>query len=84
MFSHLAIHAVSGQIDTTIGQAQLLMSKKGRFKQFGDLVDNCEFGRGEKETTCQDLQGFWDMVYFQVFMTVTYSYICMYVCMFYC
>ncbi|XP_035686146.1 disks large-associated protein 5-like [Branchiostoma floridae] len=37
-----------------------------RFKQFSGLVDNCEFNTGEKETTCQDLQGFWDMVYFQV------------------
>ena len=36
------------------------------FLKFTGLVDNCEFGIGEKETTCQDLQGFWDMVYFQV------------------
>ncbi|XP_066283370.1 microtubule-associated protein futsch-like isoform X3 [Branchiostoma lanceolatum] len=55
---------VQGQIRTTIGQAQLLMDQ--RFKQFSGLVDNCEFNTGEKETTCQDLQGFWDMVYFQV------------------
>lgn len=49
---------------TAIGQARLLM--KERFKQFGGLVDDCEFARGEKITTCTDLQGFWDMVYFQV------------------
>ncbi|KAI8498479.1 phosphoprotein phosphatase [Branchiostoma belcheri] len=55
---------VQGQIRTTIGQAQLLMDQ--RFKQFSGLVDNCEFNTGEKETTCTDLQGFWDMVYFQV------------------
>lgn len=37
-----------------------------RFKQFEGLVDNCEYKRGEKETTCSDLDGFWDMVNFQV------------------
>jgi len=37
-----------------------------RFKQFAGLVDNCEFGSGVKEVTCSDLQGFWDMIYFQV------------------
>lgn len=49
---------------TAVGQARLLM--KERFNQFGGLVDDCEFARGEKVTTCTDLQGFWDMVYFQV------------------
>ncbi|XP_029383577.1 disks large-associated protein 5 isoform X2 [Echeneis naucrates] len=49
---------------TAIGQARLLM--KERFNQFSGLVDDCELGRGEKITTCTDLQGFWDMVYFQV------------------
>ena len=47
----------------------LLMDQ--RFKQFSGLVDNCEFSTGEKETTCTDLQGFWDMVYFQVGMRTT-------------
>ncbi|XP_041672535.1 disks large-associated protein 5 isoform X2 [Cheilinus undulatus] len=51
-------------IRTAVGQARLLM--KERFKQFSGLVDDCEFVRGEKITTCTDLQGFWDMVYFQV------------------
>ncbi|ELU18828.1 hypothetical protein CAPTEDRAFT_180142 [Capitella teleta] len=37
-----------------------------RFKQFNGLVDNCEFGLGEKETTTTDLTGFWEMIYFQV------------------
>jgi len=59
-----AVVAVRGCIRTTIGQAELLMAE--RFKQFAGLVDNCEFGTGEKEVTCSDLQGFWDMVYFQV------------------
>ncbi|KAK6178762.1 hypothetical protein SNE40_011274 [Patella caerulea] len=55
---------VEGSIRTVVGQGQLLMDQ--RFKQFLGLVDNCEFKRGEKETTVEDLQGFWDMIYFQV------------------
>ncbi|XP_060549616.1 disks large-associated protein 5 isoform X2 [Pantherophis guttatus] len=51
-------------VRTTIGQTRLLMAE--RFKQFEGLIDNCEFRRGEKETTCTDLDGFWDMVNFQV------------------
>nr|XP_060609468.1 disks large-associated protein 5 isoform X2 [Anolis sagrei ordinatus] len=51
-------------VRTTIGQTRLLITE--RFKQFEGLVDNCEFQRGEKETTCTDLDGFWDMVNFQV------------------
>lgn len=56
--------SVRDGIRTAIGQARLLM--KERFKQFTGLVDDCDLGRGEKITTCTDLQGFWDMVYFQV------------------
>ena len=37
-----------------------------RFKQFSGLVDDCDLKRGAKETTTNDLAGFWDMVYFQV------------------
>nr|XP_006012169.2 PREDICTED: disks large-associated protein 5 isoform X1 [Latimeria chalumnae] len=55
---------VKDQIRTTVGQARLLVAE--RFHQFKGLVDNCEFRRGEKVTTCADLDGFWDMVYFQV------------------
>lgn len=51
-------------IRTTVGQTRLLIAE--RFKQFEGLVDNCEFKRGEKETTCTDLDGFWDMINFQV------------------
>ena len=29
-------------------------------------MDNCEFGKGEKETTTMDLTGFWEMIYIQV------------------
>jgi len=53
-----------GQIRTTIGQANLLMNQ--RFKQFTGLIDDCQFKRGDKETKVEDLQGFWDMIYFQV------------------
>ncbi|CAK6432055.1 unnamed protein product [Pipistrellus nathusii] len=51
-------------IRTTVGQTRLLM--KERFRQFEGLVDDCEYKRGEKETTCTDLDGFWDMVSFQI------------------
>ena len=37
-----------------------------RFHQFGGLIDDCEFKRGCKETTANDLAGFWDMVQFQI------------------
>ncbi|XP_028423326.1 disks large-associated protein 5 isoform X2 [Perca flavescens] len=49
---------------TAVGQARLLM--KERFTQFSGLVDDCDLGRGERIITCTDLQGFWDMVYYQV------------------
>nr|XP_020471520.1 disks large-associated protein 5 isoform X1 [Monopterus albus]XP_020471521.1 disks large-associated protein 5 isoform X1 [Monopterus albus] len=49
---------------TVVGQAKLLI--KERFNQFSGLVDDCELGCGEKIITCTDLQGFWDMVYYQV------------------
>ncbi|XP_065604105.1 disks large-associated protein 5 [Cyrtonyx montezumae] len=51
-------------IRTALGQTRLLIAE--RFKQFEGLVDNCEFKRGEKETTCTDLDGFWDMINFQI------------------
>lgn len=60
-----------GQLRTVVGQGQLLVAQ--RFKQFRGLVDNCEFKQGEKETTCTDIQGFWEMIYFQVSsQTLTY------------
>ncbi|XP_067830667.1 disks large-associated protein 5 isoform X2 [Heptranchias perlo] len=55
---------VKDLVRTTVGQARLLMGE--RFKQFNGLVNNCEFKTSEKEVTCTDLEGFWDMVYFQV------------------
>jgi len=55
---------IQGEIRSVIGQGKLVMAE--RFHQFSGLVDNCEFKRGEKETTCMDLMGFWEMIYFQV------------------
>merc|ERR1719318_1118475 len=53
-----------GELRCVIGQGRLVMAE--RFGQFSGLVDNCEFKQGEKETTCMDLKGFWEMIYFQV------------------
>ncbi|XP_016000374.2 disks large-associated protein 5 isoform X1 [Rousettus aegyptiacus] len=55
---------VKDLIRTAVGQTRLLM--KERFKQFEGLVDDCEYKRGKKETTCTDLDGFWDMISFQI------------------
>ncbi|XP_055989873.1 disks large-associated protein 5 [Sorex fumeus] len=55
---------VKDLIHLAVGQTRLLM--KERFKQFEGLVDNCEYKLGEKETTCTDLDGFWDMINFQI------------------
>lgn len=60
----LLFFTVSGQIRTTIGQAELLMVQ--RFKQFSGLIDDCEFKTSDKEITRTDLQGFWEMIYYQV------------------
>ena len=56
--------SLQGKIRCVVGQARLVMAE--RFVQFSGLVDNCEFKQGEKETTCTDLRGFWEMIYFQV------------------
>ncbi|GFY39834.1 disks large-associated protein 5 [Trichonephila inaurata madagascariensis] len=55
---------VRDEIRTTVGLTNLLLGQK--LKQFGDLIDDSEFKRGEKEINCLDLQGFWDMVYHEV------------------
>ena len=55
---------LQGDIRSVIGQARLVIAE--RFAQFHGLVDNCEFGTSEKAVTCEDLQGFWEMIYFQV------------------
>ena len=60
---------MTGQIRASTGKAQLLIAQ--RFRQFRGLVDDCEFKTGARETTCDDLQGFWDMVYVQVGVLVS-------------
>nr|XP_031836346.1 disks large-associated protein 5-like isoform X1 [Nomia melanderi]XP_031836347.1 disks large-associated protein 5-like isoform X2 [Nomia melanderi] len=52
------------QINQAIGQANLLMNKK--FQRFRSLVFDCATGKGEMLVTCNDLQGFWDMMYMEV------------------
>merc|ERR1719209_249912 len=61
---HLIDEEIQGSIRSTVGQGRLVMAE--RFHQFSGLVDNCEFGKGEKETTTMDLTGFWEMIYIQV------------------
>jgi len=56
--------SIQGELRSVVGQGRLVITE--RFKQFAGLVDNCEFHQGEKETTCMDLKGFWEMIYFQV------------------
>lgn len=53
-----------GLIRTTIGQARLLMSQ--RFKQFSQLIDDCQNQTGQHPTRLTDLSGFWDMISYQV------------------
>lgn len=55
---------IRGEIRCTIGQARLLIAE--RFKQFSSLIDNNEFNYGDKPTTLEDLQGFWDLIYIQI------------------
>lgn len=55
---------VNDEIRTTIGLARLLLNQK--LKQFKGLIHDSEFNTGEKTITCLDLEGFWDMVYFEV------------------
>ena len=37
---------ICSNIRSTIGKANLLMNKKGRFEQFRGLIHNCEFNLG--------------------------------------
>jgi len=53
-----------GHIRSTIGKTQLFINQ--RFKQFIGLVDDCQLKRGPKETKVEDLQGFWDMIFYQI------------------
>lgn len=72
--------SVLGEIRTSVGLARLLMGQK--LLQFKGLIDDAEFKTGEKEITCLDLQGFWDMVYSEVRSIISlYIYVaCVCVC----
>ncbi|VEN44208.1 unnamed protein product [Callosobruchus maculatus] len=51
-------------IDSAIGLSKLLIAQK--FNQFRGLINQCQIGGEERTVSCQDLHGFWDMVYLQV------------------
>uniref|UniRef100_A0A6P7FD58 Guanylate kinase-associated protein mars n=1 Tax=Diabrotica virgifera virgifera TaxID=50390 RepID=A0A6P7FD58_DIAVI len=52
-------------INVVVGQSNLLITKK--FEQFRGLISECKsFEYKEKPITCEDLHGFWDMMYNQV------------------
>ena len=55
---------VQGQILSAIGQANLFQNK--RFKQFKELIELHKDETAEKKATEEDLQGFWEMIHFQV------------------
>lgn len=52
------------QIDVAIGQTRLLIRKK--FKQFSDLIEQCEEGTSQPPVLPKDLEGFWNMVFMQI------------------
>eukprot|EP00117_Sycon_ciliatum_P048630 scpid73944/ scgid34597/ Disks large-associated protein 5; Discs large homolog 7; Disks large-associated protein DLG7; Hepatoma up-regulated protein homolog len=55
---------IVGRIDTAVGQARLLIRE--RFKQFSKLCDGADNPSGDKLTHASDLQGFWEMISFQI------------------
>lgn len=62
---HSAVDSVYlDQIDVAIGQTKLLIAKK--FKQFQDLIGQCETGTVQPPVLPKDLEGFWSMVFMQV------------------
>lgn len=64
---------VSGEIRTTSCQGRLIIAE--RFHQFSGLISQCENKTGDKPVLEEDLEGFWDMIYFQVFTTPGSSYL---------
>lgn len=63
-FENLIFPLAEDLIPLAAGQKRLL--KAEIFKRFEELVDNLEYKQSEKDTTCADLDGFWDMASFQV------------------
>ncbi|XP_012053959.1 PREDICTED: disks large-associated protein 5-like [Atta cephalotes] len=52
------------QINQAVGQTTILI--KHKFKQFYNLILDCERKDCEVLVTCMDLHGFWDTIYLQV------------------
>ncbi|KAL5474412.1 hypothetical protein EMCRGX_G026356 [Ephydatia muelleri] len=57
-------NSILGQIRTTVCQAHAQLLMRQKLKQYIGLVGQAE--HGEQPTKVEDLQGFGDMVYFQV------------------
>uniref|UniRef100_T1JFH2 Uncharacterized protein n=1 Tax=Strigamia maritima TaxID=126957 RepID=T1JFH2_STRMM len=55
---------ICGNILAAVGKANLLVNQ--RFAQFSKLIEDCEFQNGDMKTTTDDLQGFWDMITWQI------------------
>jgi len=55
---------IKGEIRAAIGKAHLVMKERG--EQFEGLISSHENGSSERKILISDLQGFWDMIYFQV------------------
>lgn len=55
---------LAGLVRATTGQARMLLSQ--RFQQFESLILDALLERSEKPIGDEDLQGFWDMIYFQI------------------
>ncbi|RZF38149.1 hypothetical protein LSTR_LSTR005510 [Laodelphax striatellus] len=62
-FTQTVPRDASDEIDSTVGQARLLVSDK--FQQFRRLIQNFEEG-SQPPVTSEDLNGFWDMIGIQV------------------
>ncbi|XP_066251959.1 disks large-associated protein 5-like [Euwallacea similis] len=59
------LEEATSSINVAVGQSKLLITKK--FNQFRNLIIQCQTQKfNEKTITCEDLHGFWDMLYIQV------------------
>ncbi|XP_066144960.1 uncharacterized protein [Euwallacea fornicatus] len=59
------LEEATSSINVAVGQSKLLINKK--FNQFRNLIVQCQTQKFDVKTiTCEDLHGFWDMLYIQV------------------
>lgn len=58
----------TGNVLTVIRQTEQL--QRERFNQYASLIDQFEHNSGEKIITTSDLEGFWEMVLLQVFLSI--------------